>query len=111
MSNSNASGRRRRRLWAASISAALIVTPQAQAFERIIRGVDRFVYCAGLMLSDPKTHAENCLPSRVVSPPDSLLSGNSDPGPVTLVAPPPPPVVANEPEPEIENPGSGPADA
>ena len=88
MSNSNASGRRRRRLCAAGISAALIVTPQVQAFERVIIGIDHFVDCAGLLLSNPRAHAENCLPNRVKPNFDSLVSSNSD---GLVVAPPAPP--------------------
>ena len=87
---------RRRRLLAASVSAAMVSAPQAQAFERVVVGVERFIFCADLLLTDPKKHAENCLPSRV--PPD-FFKWDSSSGSGTFVAPPPPPPVAVAPPP------------
>jgi hypothetical protein len=68
---------------AAMLAATILSTPSAQAFEDPAHTFT----CLGLMLSDPATHALECLPNRVVTAPDKYDTG----GVVIIVTPPPPP--------------------
>lgn len=88
--------RRRRGLaiTATSLTLAMVTAPPARAFDRVGEGFSHFIDCAGLMLTAPSIHAENCLPNHI---PDSLSSlatpsvGAAPPPPVVTPAAPPSP--------------------
>ena len=90
MSKSNTTARigRNRRLLAVSVTAAMVGTPNAHAFERVVIGFEHFIDCAGLLLTDTERHAQNCLPNN--APPD-IFKWESESTAYDSVAPPPPP--------------------
>lgn len=93
---------RRRRgiaITATSLTLAMVTAQPAQAIDRVGEGFGHFIDCAGLMLTAPSAHADNCLPNHI---PDSLSSLAT---PSTGIAPPPPVITPPEPPPP-----SGPAD-
>lgn len=87
---------RRRRgiaITATSLTLAMVTAQPAQAIDRVGEGFSHFIDCAGLMLTAPSTHAENCLPNHI---PDSLsslatLSTGAVPPPPVITPPEPPP--------------------
>ena len=94
----------RRALVAATLTASFLAVPQAQAFERVVVGARHLFHCVGLLLSDPKAHAAQCLPNNMDNTLSSL-SGNTG-GDYAAVVPPvaPPVIVAPPPPPPPEEP-------
>ena len=86
----NGKRKRTRRLLLGAATAAIVTVAGvagAQALTAI--QAQHFIECFGWMLSDPDTHAANCLPGHV--PPLGTLSTGGDDPAHELPPPPPPP--------------------
>ena len=74
------SKRRRARLLLAGVGTVALVTALGIAGAQALTAIQaqHFIECFGWMLSDPETHAANCLPGNV-PPLDTLSTGGDDP--------------------------------
>ena len=98
---------RHRALLAATLCASFLAAPHAQSFERVVVGARHYFECLGLLLSDPKAHAAECLPNNVAIT-SSSLSSTSSGSSFDFTTPPPeeeePPVEPPVEEPPVEEP-------
>lgn len=106
-----AKSHRRRSALLVGLLLASVSMSSSYAFERVGVGARHFFQCFGLMLGNPPSHEDNCLPNRVPGPFGSIQEAGGNDGvvavpvvvppvvtppvvePPVIVAPPPPPVV------------------
>lgn len=71
---------------------ALAATGGAYAFTpNVVAEVDHFIECFGWMLTDPETHAAECMPSNAPFVLETLSPSGPSPAPPPPPPPPPPP--------------------